>query len=414
MIAGGPLPGILPSAALGHPAHRDFIGRATNALDSRGLALYLSIAMNVFTSPIELVLLGARGQVGSALRRRLGRELPALQGRTGLDLRLVAACDRRGFAFDLDGLAPDTLEAALRPREPGDLERVFARTPRAAPMLLVDCTASDEVADRYLPLLEAGIGVVGANKRANSRCFASWQRLQKAAREHGAPYRYETTAGAAIPLLGPLRDLRLRGERVHDLRGVLSGSLSYLLHRLHEGCAFSAAVEEARALGYTEPDPLDDLRATDLSRKLLVLARECGFALEPEGLRVEPLFAPLAGDARELAPQLLEVDAAWCERVAAAESRAQRLVVLAEVDAEGGRIGVREVPCASEFGRLRPGQNLVCVRTELQDATPLSLGGPGAGAEVTAAGVFSDVLAAAAELATQRYPSQSSARITLR
>jgi aspartokinase/homoserine dehydrogenase 1 len=177
--------------------------------------------MNVFTTPVELVLMGARGQVGSALRRRLGRELPRLREDAGLDLRLVAACDRRGFAYDGAGLAPAELEAELRAREPGDLERVFARG-RGAPMLLVDCTASDEVADRYLPLLARGIGVVGANKRANSRCFASWQLLQRTAREQRVPYRYETTAGAAIPLLGPLRDLRLRGERVHALRGVLS------------------------------------------------------------------------------------------------------------------------------------------------------------------------------------------------
>jgi aspartokinase/homoserine dehydrogenase 1 len=390
----------------GFGAKRDFIGAARPALDRFAYSLYLSIAMHVFTPPVELVLLGARGQVGSALRRRLGRELPSLRERAGLELRLVAACDRRGFAFDGAGLAPTELEAVLRPRETGDLERVFARRPGSAPMLLVDCTASDEVADRYLPLLEAGIGVVGANKRANSRCFASWQRLQRAARERGAPYRYETTAGAAIPLLGPLRDLRLRGERVHALRGVLSGSLSYLLHRLHEGCAFSAAVDEARALGYTEPDPLDDLRATDLSRKLLVLARECGFALEPEALQVEPLFATAPGDGRALEVQLRDVDGDWRARIAAAIARGERLLVLAEVDGDGGRIGVRAVPAASEFGRLLPGQNLVCVRTELQDATPLSLGGPGAGAEVTAAGVFSDVLAAAAELSARaRAPS---------
>jgi aspartokinase/homoserine dehydrogenase 1 len=356
--------------------------------------------MNVITSPVELVLVGARGQVGSALRRRLGRELPRLRADAGLDLRLVAACDRRGFAFDGAGLAPAELEPALRAREPGDLERVFERL-AGPPMLLVDCTASDEIADRYLPLLARGIGVVGANKRANSRCFASWQVLQRTAREQRAPYRYETTAGAAIPLLGPLRDLRLRGESVFGLRGVLSGSLSYLLHRLHEGCAFSAAVEEARQLGYTEPDPLDDLCAKDLARKLLVLARECGFALEPEALEIEPLFEPKPGDARPLDAQLADADAGWAARIAAAQARGERLVVLGEVDGEGARIRVRAVPAASEFGRLLPGQNLVCVRTELQDATPLSLGGPGAGAEVTAAGLLSDVVAAATELAAR-------------
>jgi aspartokinase/homoserine dehydrogenase 1 len=367
--------------------------------------------MNISSTPVELVLVGARGQVGSALRRRLGREQARLREQAGLDLRLVAACDRRGFAFDGRGLAPAELEPALAPRSDGDLERVLCRS-GSAPMLLVDCTASEEIADRYLPWLSAGIGVVGANKRANSRCFASWQELQRVAREQRAPYRYETTAGAAIPLLGPLRDLRLRGERVHSLRGVLSGSLSYLLHRLHEGCAFSAAVAEARALGYTEPDPLEDLRATDLTRKLLVLARECGFALERSAMAVAPLFEPEPGDADAPLEHLLAArDHDWAGRIHAAAARGERLVVLAEADAAGARIGVRAVPAGSDFGRLLPGQNLVCVRTELQDATPLSLGGPGAGAEVTAAGVLSDVVAAAAEFAARgAQPSARSAR----
>jgi aspartokinase/homoserine dehydrogenase 1 len=356
--------------------------------------------MNASITPVELVLVGARGQVGSALRRRLGREQARLRDRDGIDLRLVAACDRRGFAFDGNGLSPAELEPALAPRRPGDLERVLDRVD-AAPMLLVDCTASEEIADRYLPLLSAGIGVVGANKRANSRCFASWQELQRVSRERRAPYRYETTAGAAIPLLGPLRDLRLRGERVHSLRGVLSGSLSYLLHRLHEGCDFSVAVAEARALGYTEPDPLEDLRATDLTRKLLVLARECGFALERAAMDVAPLFEPDPRDDRPLPLLLAGRDAEWRQRIGAATARGERLVVLAEADPAGARIGVRAVPADSEFGRLLPGQNLVCVRTELQDATPLSLGGPGAGAEVTAAGVLSDVVSAAAQLAAR-------------
>ncbi len=247
---------------------------------------------------IDLILIGARGQVGSALRAQLARQQHAWRAQLGLDLKLVAAFDRRGFAFDLQGLAPDELCASLDPRQDGDAERLLDHVARAgAPRtLVIDCTASPEVADSYTRLLAGGVGVVGANKHANSRCLASYRQLQRAARENSAPYRYETTVGAAIPLLGPLRDLRLRGEKVHSIRGVLSGSLSYILHRLHEGCAFSTAVAEARALGYTEPDPLEDLRAHDLGRKLLVLAREAGFALEPTDLQNPAVAASRVGD----------------------------------------------------------------------------------------------------------------------
>ena len=352
---------------------------------------------------IDLVLIGARGQVGSALRDQLGRRLQHWRDHLGLDLKLVAAFDRRGFAFDLQGLAPNEMCAHLDLRRDGDAERLLDHVTRAGAQrtIVIDCTASEEVADGYSRLLAGGVGVVGANKHANSRSLASYRELQRIAREHCAPYRYETTVGAAIPLLGPLRDLRLRGEQVRSIRGVLSGSLSYILHRLHEGCAFSSAVAEARDLGYTEPDPLEDLRAKDLGRKLLVLAREAGFDLEPSDLRIEPLVHVEPGCERSFAELLADEDARWKQKIARALSRGERLIVLAEADASGGRIGLHCVDAKSPFGTLQPGQNLIEIRTDLQHQTPLALSGPGAGAQVTAAGVLSDVLAAASQLAAR-------------
>lgn len=356
---------------------------------------------------IDLILAGARGQVGSAFRRQLQQQCEALRATAGIELALVAAFDRRGLAFDLQGLSLAGLEDGLQPRQAGDAEQLFAHVcrPGAEPTLLVDCTASDAIADLYLGLLAAGVGVVGANKRANSRSLAVYRRLQATAQAFAAPYRYETTVGAAIPLLGPVRDLRLRGETVHSVRGVLSGSLSYILHRLHQDCALSAAVAEARALGYTEPDPMEDLQATDLLRKLLVLGREAGFPLEPETLSIESLLQTGGGPTVTALEQVASLDESWRGKIAEARREGQRWVLLAEADADGGRITLQRVPEHSAFGRLLPGQNLVELRTQLQDQTPLSFCGPGAGAEVTAAGVLSDVIAAATQLA-QRQPAR--------
>jgi homoserine dehydrogenase len=353
---------------------------------------------------VDLVLAGARGRVASALRRQLARRRGALLAQAGVDLRLLAAFDRRGFAFDLQGLDAVATDADFAARGDGDLEGLLAHLcrPGGASTLLVDCTASDEIADLYPRLLAAGIGVVGANKRANARSHAHWERLQRDARAHGAPYRYETTVGAAIPLLGPLRDLRLRGERVLSLEGVLSGSLSFVLHRVQAGADLSDAVAEAVSLGYTEPDPLEDLRASDLARKLLVLARESGFALEWSDLRIEPLVDPEAAASLGLTAALRAEDARWRERARVAAARGERWVVLAGVDAGGGWIGPRRVPADSPFAALPAGQNMVRIRTDLQDAAPLLLGGPGAGPEVTAAGLLSDIVAAARDIAGAR------------
>lgn len=344
---------------------------------------------------VDLVLAGARGQVGSALRRQLARHQAWLRECEGLDLRLRVAFDTRGLAQDPRGMAG---EACMQPRQPGDVGQVLRdlQEPFAIPRVFVDCTASDEVADWYTRLLAAGVGVVAANKRANARSLAHYRQLQGLSRDTRTPYRYETTVGAAIPVLGPIRDLRLRGEGIQSLQGVLSGSLSHVLHRLHEGLSFSSAVAEARALGLTEPDPLDDLAARDLARKLLVLSREAGFLLEAEAIRVRPLCNARPGQSLEQA--LADADAPWQLRVAKAEARGERLVVVAEADASGGRIGVRALPAHAPLARLRPGENLVLVRSEWQSSTPLALGGPGAGAEVTAAGLLSDIIHAAREL----------------
>jgi homoserine dehydrogenase len=345
---------------------------------------------------IDLILIGARGKVGAAFRGMLTRQQPALLAETNLDLRLLAGFDRRGFAFDAHGLVPNALDARMVGREDADIDRMlsFVKSRNGVRAIVIDCTASDEIADLYPRLLGDGIGVVAANKRANARSLAFYHGLQRTARDMGAPYRYETTVGSAIPLLGPLRDLRLRGERVLSLQGVLSGSLSYILHRMHEGCAFSSAVGEARDLGYTEPDVMEDLRAIDLSRKLLVLAREAGFGMEENALEVE-LLGDLQIDADDVIPALQVLDDGWRVRIAEALARGERWVAIAEAAPEKARISLRSMPAHSAFAQLAPGQNLIEIKTELQDRMPLLVSGAGAGVEITAAGVLSDAVTAA-------------------
>jgi aspartokinase/homoserine dehydrogenase 1 len=355
-------------------------------------------------SRLDLVLIGARGQVGTALRHRLAVQHAGIARRSGVDLRLLAAYDRRGFAYDLDGLVPDRLDAALRPRRDEEIEALFTHLQglRPSPALVVDCTASDAIAARYPDWLANGIGIATANKRANARELSFFRQIERAAASSGAPYRFETTVGAAIPILGPLRDLALRGESVRAIHGVLSGSLSFLLHRLHDGQRFSDALAEAQSLGYTEPDPGEDLRAEDLVRKLLVLAREAGFAIEHHDVAVTPFAECAATHPEEWRAHLDVEDARWAARIAAAKAAGKRWTILAEVDAAGARIALRELDARSPFAALPPGQNLVRIETDLQHERPLWLGGPGAGPDITAAGVLSDVISAGQALVRAR------------
>lgn len=358
---------------------------------------------------IDLVLIGTRGQVGSAFRQQLAAQQAALGARAGLDLRLLATFDRRGLAFDLEGLDPATAEVRLHPYGEAEREALFARLrePAATPTVVVDCTAAEAIADRYPEWLASGVGIATANKRANARPLAFYRRLRQLARTHGAPYRFETTVGAAIPLLGPLQEIVLRGEQVHSVQGVLSGSLSFLLERLHAGEAFSTALAEARRLGYTEPDPFEDLRAEDLARKLLVLARVAGFELENAALEVEPFcVTPPPLDPADEAAFLAAEDRRWRTAIEAALVAGERYVMLAEVGSAGARVGLRRLPAQHPFAALPAGQNLVRIETELQRERPLWLGGPGAGPAITAAGVLGDVIAAASELRDRRYANR--------
>lgn len=345
---------------------------------------------------LDLVLIGARGKVGTAFRHRLAQQQAAIARRAGLELRLLAAFDRRGFAYDLDGLEPNGLDAALPPRSDDQVEALFShlQAPRTAPAIVVDCTACDAIASRYPEWLAGGLGIATANKRANARELAFYRQIQRAVAASGAPYRFETTVGAAIPILGPLRDLALRGEGVRAIRGVLSGSLSFLLERLHAGQRFSAALAEAQSLGYTEPDAGEDLRADDLVRKLLVLAREAGFAIEPDDVSVTPFAECAATHPGDWPAHLEAEDARWADRIANARAAGKRWAILAEVDASGARIALRELEATSPFATLPAGQNLVRIETDLQHERPLWLGGPGAGPDITAAGLLSDVIAA--------------------
>ena len=260
-------------------------------------------------------------------------------------------------------------------------------------VVMVDCTASDVLPDIYPMLLEQGVGVVTPNKRANTRDQDFYERLQALGRE--TPFYYETTVGAALPVIEPLVNLVRSGDRIQRIEGVLSGTLAFIFSEVAAGQRFSDAVRAARAAGYTEPDPRDDLGGRDAARKLLTLARESGLRAELDDVAVESLVPPALRDVPRDAflERLDELDAFWEARRAHLPA-GRKPVYLATMTEGALRVGVEAVGDDSPFYRLSGTDSMVAFTT-LRYTRPLVVSGPGAGPDLTASGVLADVLSAA-------------------
>ena len=345
------------------------------------------------------------GLVGAALMEQLRAQAPVLRAQHRIDLRVRAVTDSKRMLLDDAGVPLEGWREALAERgEPADLTR-FAAHVRAEHLphaVIVDCTASEAVASRYIAWLREGIHVVTPNKRAGAGDLTRYQTLRALGRTVNRHWLYEATVGAGLPVITTLRDLSQTGDAIARVEGVFSGTLSYVFNRLDATRPFSEVVREARALGYTEPDPRDDLSGTDVARKLVIVAREMGVAIELADVVIESLVPPGtegAVGAEAFIEALATHDEAMETRraVAAAEGRCLRYVGV--VDAQGkARVSLEAYGLDHAFARLSATDNIFAFTTARYRAQPLVVQGPGAGPEVTAGGVFADLLRLAAWL----------------
>jgi aspartokinase/homoserine dehydrogenase 1 len=267
--------------------------------------------------------------------------------------------------------------------------------------VIVDCTADEGIARRYGEWLSRGIHVVTPNKRANTLELGYWHELRALGRGAGGHYLYETTVGAGLPIIQTLRDLVDTGDEVQRIEGVLSGTLSWLFNAFDGERPFSALVAEARREGFTEPDPRDDLSGADVARKVVILAREMGLPLEMADVALEGLVPDGlgGGSVDDFLRDLGGHDGAFTGRWREAHARGERLRFVGVVERDG-RASVRlsGYPAAHPFARLNRTDNMVQFQTRRYTPNPLVVQGPGAGPEVTAAGVFADLLRLASYL----------------
>jgi aspartokinase/homoserine dehydrogenase 1 len=346
------------------------------------------------------VFIAGPGRVGAALLDQMAAESARLEDRAGLRL-IVSGIARSATARLAPGGLPvgDWRNELARADEPAARIVGAALVSPHAHRVFVDCTASAHVAGAYLDLLHNGVALVTANKIALSGSLESYRCLREAARLGNGLYA-ETTVGAGLPVLRPIADLVATGDVIRRIEGVLSGTISFLFAQLRAGTPFSEAVRAAHASGFTEPDPREDLSGRDVARKLLILAREAGFSIEPEKVRVEPV---LAGDEwermsmEEFWKALPTADALFAERKATAEAAGRVLCYLGITDGNGGEVRLAEVERRHPAAQLLPGDNLIAVTSARYSERPLVIGGPGAGPDVTAAGVFGDIIRASVE-----------------
>jgi len=282
-----------------------------------------------------------------------------------------------------------------------DVFAAHVRTEHLPHAIIIDCSASDAVAAHYADWLARGIHVVTPNKQAGAGPLARYQAIREASLHSGARFRYEATVGAGLPVIQTLRDLIDTGDVLQSVEGIFSGTLAWLFNRFDGSQPFSALVLEALALGYTEPDPRDDLSGTDVARKLVILAREAGLSLSLGEVKVESLVPQsLAGlDREQFLARLPEADAAMKSRYLSAHAQGKVLRYVARLDSVGNAsVGLVEVAGDHAFAHLRLTDNIVQFSTLRYSENPLVVQGPGAGPEVTAAGVFADLLRVSAAL----------------
>ncbi|MDD6437740.1 MAG: bifunctional aspartate kinase/homoserine dehydrogenase I [Prevotella sp.] len=339
------------------------------------------------------------GTVGGKLLEQVRAQYEELKERSRLKLNVVGIASSKNAIYDRDGLSLEGYHERLKASEPSSpkqlLEHVLGMN--IFNSVFVDCTASSEIAQLYPTLLEHNVNVVAANKIAASSDYSFYSLLKRTALSRGVKFLFETNVGAGLPIIGTINDLRNSGDRILKIEAVLSGTLNFIFNEISASVPFSEAVRKAKDKGYSEPDPRIDLSGTDVIRKLVILTREAGYKVNQSDVE-KHLFIPdslLSGSLESFWAQLPTLDADFEERRRQLEAEQKRWRFVATMDHGHTEVALKAVGSNSPFYNLEGSNNVILLTTERYREYPMQIQGYGAGASVTAAGVFANVMSIA-------------------
>jgi len=339
------------------------------------------------------------GTVGGMLIEQIKSQYEELKQNSNLKLKVVGIASSKNAIFNRDGLNLDNYREELKASEPSNPEhlRDVILQMNIFNSVFVDCTASQDVAALYQSLLENNISVIAANKIAASGKYEDYYHLKQTAIQRGVKFRFETNVGAGLPIIGTINDLRNSGDKILKIEAVLSGTLNFIFNEIGAETPFSETVKRAKEQGYSEPDPRIDLSGKDVVRKLVILTREAGYKVEQEDVE-KHLFVPnnyFQGSVEDFWKRLPELDANFEQRREKLAEEGKRWRFVATMEHGKTNVALKEVDSSHPFYNLEGSNNIVLLTTDRYKEYPMQIQGYGAGASVTAAGVFANIMSIA-------------------
>ncbi|WP_121354558.1 bifunctional aspartate kinase/homoserine dehydrogenase I [Flavisolibacter nicotianae] len=336
------------------------------------------------------------GNVGSRLLAQIAQQQAYLQKNLLLQVRVVGLANSRTMAFNDDGINLQQWKDKLAEGEPSDLQRFIEimQQKNLRNSVFVDITANESVAMSYDKVFEKSIAIVACNKIACSSSYNYYRQLKESARDHNVSFLFETNVGASLPIIGTLNDLLRSGDRITKIEAVLSGTLNFVFNNYNGERSFAEVVRQAQAEGYTEPDPRLDLSGKDVMRKIMILAREAGEPLEMEAI-TNQTFMPescMQGSVEDFYAEMERQEAHFKALYAEAAAAGKKLKFVATYENGKAAVGLKHIDPAHDFYHLYGKDNIVTFYTNRYTDQPMVVKGAGAGAEVTASGVFADII----------------------